>query len=336
MYLYLFGEKSNNYPKGDYGYVNYNIDNYKPLAQANTVIVKLPKRLQVDSFCTNPNSQSNEKLLTFQKAQTFKEAELYAKNKLHIKNFDLKGDLELANWVNAGLTEIYNKYNGMAQMPSNIVKNTKENTPNLASYNHKTDTLTVAADNKKLVLAKLLKKMDLTQESNSGTISNWYKKALKNDFSLIKNISPEYQKKLILDIKKFKKDPTCFDYTDCKDLYNRIASLTEIYDDKIPKNSKGYIDPKTIPENNKFYVLYHEYGHFMHFKTASFSKLKSQKSEFLNSPIKQKIASEVSNYAKTEPSEFVAEVYAGMMNGKKYTNSVMQLYKIYNGPQIPK
>jgi hypothetical protein len=46
------------------------------------------------------------------------------------------------------------------------------------------------------------------------------------------------------------------------------------------------------------------------------------------------IAAKVSEYAKTDPLEFVAEVRAGMAVGNKYPEDVMRLYEDYSGPPV--
>lgn len=49
----------------------------------------------------------------------------------------------------------------------------------------------------------------------------------------------------------------------------------------------------------------------------------------------QFIASTVSGYAQRSPLEFVAEVYASMLNGEKFGADVMNLYNKYKGPVLP-
>lgn len=48
----------------------------------------------------------------------------------------------------------------------------------------------------------------------------------------------------------------------------------------------------------------------------------------------QTIAREVSNYAATNPAEFIAETFARKMQGYKFSDKVEALYKKYNGPEI--
>lgn len=49
----------------------------------------------------------------------------------------------------------------------------------------------------------------------------------------------------------------------------------------------------------------------------------------------QNITGQVSWYSQTSIGEFVAEVYAGLINGRKFSNEVINLYKKYNGPLLP-
>jgi len=59
--------------------------------------------------------------IDYVKANTMEEAIEFAKKHFGIKKFDLGDDLEMANWVNQGLTNINNRFKGKANMPENIV-----------------------------------------------------------------------------------------------------------------------------------------------------------------------------------------------------------------------
>ena len=52
------------------------------------------------------------------------------------------------------------------------------------------------------------------------------------------------------------------------------------------------------------------------------------------SDAEQKAIGKVSNYAKTGIGEFVAETYAGLVEGKKFSDDVIALYKKYGGPAL--
>lgn len=100
-----------------------------------------------------------------------------------------------------------------------------------------------------------------------------------------------------------------------------------------------------------FNTLYHEEGHLFHHKntildyedmhvvynkqTGKPDKIGALAKGFLESKEEQFIASTVSRYAKSSPLEFVAEVYARMLNGEKFGDDVMNLYNKYKGPVLP-
>lgn len=100
-----------------------------------------------------------------------------------------------------------------------------------------------------------------------------------------------------------------------------------------------------------FNTLYHEEGHLFHHKntildyedmhvvynkqTGKPDKIGALAKGFLESKEEQFIASTVSRYAQNSPLEFVAEVYARMLNGEKFGDDVMNLYNKYQGPSLP-
>lgn len=100
-----------------------------------------------------------------------------------------------------------------------------------------------------------------------------------------------------------------------------------------------------------FNTLYHEEGHLFHHKntildyedmhvvynkqTGKPDKIGALAKGFLESKEEQFIASTVSRYAQNSPLEFVAEVYARMLNGEKFGDDVMNLYNKYKGPSLP-
>ena len=60
------------------------------------------------------------KNLNFKKADTMEDAAKYAKDTLGIKSFNLENDLDTANWVNEGLTNLQNIYKGKFRMPDSV------------------------------------------------------------------------------------------------------------------------------------------------------------------------------------------------------------------------
>ena len=98
----------------------------------------------------------------------------------------------------------------------------------------------------------------------------------------------------------------------------------------ILKNNKGdvYINIDKIYEKSQKFMICHEFAHFLYNKNN-----KTKNNNFNEN--EKKIASEVSEYSKKNPEEFVAEVYAGIITGAKYSSKVMKLYAKYNGPELP-
>lgn len=70
-------------------------------------------------------------------------------------------------------------------------------------------------------------------------------------------------------------------------------------------------------------VAFHELGHLRQKKKSE--NIFTQR-EF-SSPRNARLASRVSQYAKTNANEFAAETYAGLKTGRKYDNQVMKAYR---------
>lgn len=75
------------------------------------------------------------------------------------------------------------------------------------------------------------------------------------------------------------------------------------------------------------HIIRHEFAHFFH-DLLSPSAMKKNKLPTLE---KRLIIEKVSIYAASDSSEFVAEVFAGLMDGKVFEDSVMVLYNKYGG-----
>jgi lambda family phage portal protein len=128
--------------------------------------------------------------------------------------------------------------------------------------------------------------------------------------------------------------------------YNVKSELTEqsiFYNSKYDNNSEKGLTA-SIERNvkqNWFTVndtFAHEYGHILHRRNIPYDEARRNKTrKFGTGRIAQQrltIAGQVSGYAKENPMEFVAEVFSGHVNGKKYSDSVMEMYKFYKGPEL--
>lgn len=76
--------------------------------------------------------------------------------------------------------------------------------------------------------------------------------------------------------------------------------------------------------------ILHEVGHQVHVKNSRDLYLASAKREF-SAPLARRIEREVSGYAAFNAQEFVAEVFAGIIDGKVYGRRVLALFQQYGG-----
>jgi uncharacterized protein with gpF-like domain len=105
-----------------------------------------------------------------------------------------------------------------------------------------------------------------------------------------------------------------------------MASQGKVYLNKSGKffrdpvnNMKDNYDTKWLSSDNPAGVAYHEIAHLKFKQNDNFFSLNHRD-----------IAERVSRYARTNPKEFVSEVYSGLRTGKQYDEQVMKLYKAYS------
>jgi hypothetical protein len=131
-------------------------------------------------------------------------------------------------------------------------------------------------------------------------------------------------------------------YVDTWRSANGVASTSPIRPGKITlaKNSEYWANPakNSIDQrrqgfwssSNPAAVIYHEIGHTRAKRTGFIndsSKAWGIGVRPFSSPRNQALARRVGQYATTSPSEFVAEVYAGLRTGRRYDFQVMRAYR---------
>lgn len=81
-------------------------------------------------------------------------------------------------------------------------------------------------------------------------------------------------------------------------------------------------------------VIHHEIGHALHYREikGDWGGVKRRLAAE-GEDVRKRIQAEVSQYAVTDGTEFVAEVYSGMKGGKTYSKAIMDLYNEYGGPK---
>lgn len=110
------------------------------------------------------------------------------------------------------------------------------------------------------------------------------------------------------------------------------------------KEAKNKVEKGIKSKNNAPYeyidnrwggTTYEGYEKLLKDKPKKFEKLYPDLYKHLTDKEIQNITGQVSWYSQTSIGEFIADVYAGLIQGKKYSDDVIALYKKYNGPLLP-
>ena len=125
-------------------------------------------------------------------------------------------------------------------------------------------------------------------------------------------------------------------------LKNILESKTNheahFYLDEVLKNNDETLN--MIFSKKKFQTLFHELAHFQDYSETRMPLIKNSElyhmflEDWGNDIEKVEIASLVSEYAKSDPDEFIAETYSLLLCGEKLPKEVLELYKKMKGPSI--
>jgi hypothetical protein len=77
--------------------------------------------------------------------------------------------------------------------------------------------------------------------------------------------------------------------------------------------------------------IHHEIGHYHHHRAIGTAALRRASKAVVPADLRDAIRREVSAYAATVDAEFVAEVYAGMKAGKRYSRPILDRYRDLGG-----
>lgn len=106
------------------------------------------------------------------------------------------------------------------------------------------------------------------------------------------------------------------------------------YSQLAERSRKNYLSGMWSTDNAQ-QIFWHEIGHSVAYKNGNdrYAALRGvgRQPMSLNSRINDMIAKEVSYYATFSPAELVAEVFAGLMGGKSYSDKIMRIYRAYGG-----
>ena len=273
-------------------------------------IVDFMKNTAIISFfaVTEPPKQLEENI-EFKKAETIEEARAFAQEKLGIKKFKIN-DLEYANWVNEGLTNISNRFKGNVYFPRKIAYYPFKQLPGLACYWPMIDSILI---NKNRIEERVSRLEDLLQENSYEELTKY--NLGKGYDNFCKNLTKAYNTPESLSL--FEK------YSLVGSIYHVKERIKQL-DNKNPSeiNTNGINSYGNVYEN-EFETIYHEVGHCFDFKSKTlidiFIDYFKHKKEL--KPLT------LPHYPKKNTFEFVASIFAGIMQGEKYQDDVMNLYE---------
>lgn len=284
----------------------------------------------VGLFLKNSERLKLQKHIDFFKAQNVEQAANFAEQNFKIKFFDVK-DLDTANWINNGLTELSNKFQGETYMPSNISFN---------KFKKKRLNITDA-------LYHPRKDMICFNQNSYADIDNRLKflmNGLDSKFKELFQALPGREDNFSDIIQRYIEKPDTFTNPQKLAMYYAIGNKTEVglqilekqesmvkYACQNPSAKDLYVNVRY----NEFGLLYHEMGHMMRFKEQSTFAIKCKRLANISHFKKEVNQMPIPSYAKTNQDEFIAETIAGMLNGDVYSNQIMDLFNKLTSVRIP-
>ena len=280
--------------------------------------------------------------IEFKPAKTVEEAKKFAQEKLNVLYNDID-DVGTVNFINEWLTGIRNNPKlGKESYPRIIYKSdcrgsfycltTKEAIINGKNYGYALGVNTERFTNFKSNINSIMNEIVSVQSDR-----NLFKK-VANGYDIAQpELDTPFVRKLLDRVNKSNLDNLSY------------QEKWSIYDDLIAIQEGKIVDGKLVEQKRSLHTyLNHELGHLVHHKSISnfdeLAKVEELKErgkeisplvkEFTTDKTHQATAGKVSNYAKESPLEFVAETFAGLLDGKTYSDDVMALYKKYGGPSV--
>ena len=313
------------------------------------------KNIQITNF--------TEKVI-FKKAETKEEALKFMKETLKISNVDEKFTLEELNYINRSLTDVINAQKGKCALPKSITAMDKE--MEKIAGDDAAAAINGAVFNKQFGNLEINRSFFETKRLDSLLKDCYFHKdgaqILKPEqiYKLGKDIyyKPvgEYSKLL----EKYYSQPSnlCLEeklkllesYTTFQNNITNLKNGITIGEKGCNITSQGKILQILLQQDR---IIYHEMGHLQ--------DLLKMKNDITSKPLKylinsirdklnilptkghsdfkkdkkiQEIAGKVSEYAKTNEREFIAEVYSGLVSGRSFSDDVLALYEKYCGPTL--
>ena len=260
-----------------------------------------------------------EPKIEYKESKSLEEAKAFAKKNFKIKKFKVD-DLSVANYVNEGLTILSNKYKGDVYMPRKITYKRCDNDDVGGEYSHVNDCLEL----NKISQDYLDKQLELRSKyvydpffKNYPIITNF--KELENILNNKDKLSPVGKWSISNDIAKM--------FGIVKTTNKTSIALNEMVND----SEKDLFGPVYT---GKFGILFHEMGHIFDIKSSNDNeKTRKSKEQIFQKGIKDMI---LPSYAQSKYGEFIAETFAGILNGAKYPKPIMDLFNSLTNIKLPK
>ena len=313
------------------------------------------KNIQVTNF--------TEKVI-FKKAETKEEALKFIKETLKISNVDEKFTLEELNYINRSLTDVINAQKGKCALPKSITAMDKE-MEKIAGDDAAAATIVNVFSkqfgnleiNRSFFEAKRLDSLlkdcyfhkDGTQILKPEQLYKLgkdiyykpvgeYSKLLEKYYSQPTNLCLEEKLKLLESYTTFQNNITnlkngiTIGEKGCKITSQHKTLQLLLQQDRIVHHEMGHLQELYMKENN---ITSNPFKYLINIYRNKLNVLPTKThSEFIKDKKIQEIAGKVSEYAKTDEREFIAEVYSGLITGRNFSDDVISLYKKYGGPVL--
>ena len=280
------------------------------------------------------SSSAKQLLEEFKPAKTIDEARAFANKTLNVQYLhDNKANLDMINTVNEWLYR--EKSVAKKNIPDfiNFVEKDIANPLGITDKIYHEGKAYNALDVNVNYINKFEELIEYALKPSGGGVDDLSRLIRKNSKGIYEAVKPEYRcenlDKLIQKLNAYSKSSS---YKDKMEIYDGLSEAI------------SYLGNITAGKNIKMASFsadggfLHEVGHMLHQDTYKFwNEARTEGSkiyqEFQQANI-QNIAGQVSDYAKSDPLEFVAETYKRLRRGQTFSNDVMALYKKYSGPSI--
>lgn len=283
--------------------------------------------------------------IEFKPAQTLEEAIKFGQENLGIKSYNnfSENDLSAINWLNEGFVNVSNRMKGKLRMrnainaytknPLEVIQSLFKDEKNISMFKEagintslndiKNLSLKEQIEIRKTMTALLREQNEASYVNNLIVSDKQYaeklvEKGFLDKVETIKEIEP----KKLTEIIKYTEE-----YTGKKENFYPI----ELYIDELDKSSP-------------FATIYHEMGHLQDMKPRclttvkynyDYSKYSQELKDWVDNDDNIRIASKVSGYSTSGPGEFIAETFAKLIEGRKVSKEVIDLYRKLGGPELP-